>query len=144
MTYLILWAAATVSPDLSFDGNAYHIPAISMWDMRGYIFWVNTNYLEPLINGYPKGVELIAYILVKAFSNSIINAVNLVFLPLGVLGIAFLARSLGTGRLLSLCAGAAFLLIPVNINQSTTTYVDSAFASCAAGLIAALVLPFKG
>ncbi len=139
MTYLILWAAATVSPDLSFDGNAYHIPAISMWDMRGYIFWVNTNYLEPIINGYPKGVELVAYILVKALNNSIINAVNLIFLPMGVIGIAFLARSLGTGRLLSLCAGATFILIPVNINQSTTTYVDSAYASSAAGLIAGLV-----
>jgi hypothetical protein len=55
------------------------------------------------------------------------------------LGIAYLARSLGAGRLLSLCAGAAFLLVPVNINQSVTNYVDSAYASCAIGLIAALV-----
>ncbi len=139
VTYLILWAAAYVMPDLSFDGNAYHIPAISMWDARGYIYWVNTNFLEPLINGYPKGAELVSYILVKAFSNSILNTVNLIFLPIGIFGIAYLARSLGAGRLLSLCAGAAFLLIPVNINQSTTTYVDSAYASCAVGLIATLV-----
>jgi hypothetical protein len=143
-TYIFLWAAATIMPDLSYDGNAYHIPAISMWDARGYIYWVNTNYLETLINGYPKGVELVAYVLVKAFNNSIINAVNLIFLPIGVLGISYMARALGTGRLLSLTAGAAFILIPVNINQSITTYVDTAYAACAVGLIAALVHLAKG
>jgi hypothetical protein len=139
LTYLILWAAAYMMPDLSYDGNSYHIPTLSMWDVRGYIYWVKTNYLESVINGYPKGAELVSYILVKAFGNSIINAVNLIFLPLGILGIAYLARSLGAGRLLSICAGAALLLIPVNINQSVTTYVDSAYASCAVGCIAILV-----
>ncbi len=139
LTFLLLWVAAYIMPDLSYDGNAYHIPTLAMWDTRGYIHWVSTNYLEPIINGYPKGAELVAYILVKAFGNSIINAVNLVFLPLGILGIAYLARSLGAGRLLSACAGAAFLLIPININQSVTTYVDSAYASCAVGCIAMLI-----
>jgi hypothetical protein len=139
LIYLALWAAAIIMPDLSWDGNAYHIPPLSMWDARGYIHWVSTNYLEPIINGFPKGAELVSYILVKAFSNSIINAVNLIFLPLGIIGIAYLARSLGAGRLVSICAGAAFLFIPVNINQSVTTYVDSAYASCAVGLIAILV-----
>jgi len=139
LTYLILWAAAYSMPDLSFDGNAYHIPTLSLWDVRGYVHWVNTNYLEQIINGYPKGAELVAYILVKAFGNSIINTVNLMFLPLGIFGIAYLAHSLGAGRLLSICAGAAFLLIPVNINQSVTTYVDSAYASCAVGCIASLI-----
>jgi hypothetical protein len=126
-------------PDLSWDGNAYHIPAISMWNVSGYIHWVNTSYLERFINGYPKGAELVSYILVKSFGNSIINAVNLVFLPIGILSIAYLARSLGVGRLLSICTGAAFLLIPVNINQSVTTYVDTAYAACASGCIALLV-----
>lgn len=144
MTYIVLWAAAYTMPDLSYDGNFYHIPAISMWDVRGYISWVKTIYAEPLINGYPKGAELVSYLLVKAVNNSVINAVNLIFLPLGVLGIAYIARSLGAGRLLSLCAGATFIFIPVNINQSTTTYVDSAYASCAVGLLAALVHLSKG
>jgi hypothetical protein len=139
LTYFILWAVAYIVPDLSYDGNAYHIPAISMWDARGYIFWVNTNFLEPLINGYPKGAELVSYILVKALGNSLINTVNLIYILLGIFGIAYLTRSLGAGRLLSLCAGAAFLLIPVNIYQSTTTYVDAAYASCAVGFIAVLV-----
>jgi len=139
LTYLVLWTAAIIMPDLSYDGNIYHIPTLAMWDVRGYIHWVNTTYLEGIINGYPKGAELVSYVLVKAFGNSIINSVNLVFLPLGVFGIAYLARSLGVGRSLSIGAGAAFLLIPVNINQSVTTYVDSAYASCAVGLIATLI-----
>lgn len=139
MTYIVLWAAAYIMPDLSYDGNFYHIPAISMWDVRGYISWVKTIYAEPLINGYPKGAELVSYILLKAFNNSVINTVNLVFLPLGILSIAYLARSLGAGRLLSMCAGAAFLFIPVNINQSVTTYVDSSYASCVVGSIASLI-----
>lgn len=138
-TYIFLWVAATFMPDLSYDGNAYHIPAISMWDARGYISWANTSYLEGLINGYPKGAELVSYVLVKAFSTSIINTVNLMFLPIGILGIAYLTNSLGAGRILSLCAGAAFILIPVNINQSVTTYVDTAYAACAVGVMAALV-----
>jgi len=139
LVYLLLWAAAYIMPDLSWDGNAYHIPAISMWDASGYIHWINTSYEASIINGYPKGAELVSYILVKSFGNSVINAVNLVFLPIGILGIAYLARSLGAGRLLSLCAGAAFLLVPVNINQSVTTYIDTAYAACATGCVALLV-----
>ena len=97
LVYLLLWAAAYIMPDLSWDGNAYHIPAISMWDASGYIHWINTSYEASIINGYPKGAELVSYILVKSFGNSIINAVNLVFLPIGILSIAYLARSLGVG-----------------------------------------------
>jgi len=62
--------------------------------------------------------------------------VNLFFLPVGVAGIAYLSLSLGASPLLALSAGAAFLLVPVNISQSITTYVDSAFASCAVGVVA--------
>jgi hypothetical protein len=139
LIYLVLWAVAIIMPDLSWDGSLYHIPTLSMWDVRGYIHWVNTNYSEYRINGFPKGAELLSYILVKAFDNSVINVSNLIFLPLGIISIAYIANFLGAGRLLSLCAGTAFLLIPVNINQSVTSYVDTAYASCAAGLIAILV-----
>ena len=139
LVYLLLWAAAYIMPDLSWDGNAYHIPTISMWDASGYVHWINSSYLTGYINGYPKGAELVSYILVKSFGNSVINAVNLVFLPLGILSIAYLARSLGVGRLLSVCAGAAFLLVPVNINQTVTAYVDTSYAACVSGCIALLV-----
>jgi hypothetical protein len=136
LSYLLLWFLAIISPDLSYDGNAYHIPTLAMWDAKGYITWIHTTYLEPYLNGYPKGAELVSYIFVKAFGNTVINTINLVFLPLGALGIASLASMLGAGRKMSLCAGATFLLIPVNINQSITMYVDTAFAASAIGSIA--------
>jgi hypothetical protein len=136
VSYLLLWLMAIISPDLSYDGNAYHIPTLALWDAKGYITWIHTTYQETFINGYPKGAELISYIFVKAFGNPVINTVNLIFLPLGILGIASLAFIIGAGRKMSLCAGAAFLLIPININQSITTYVDTAFAASAIGFIA--------
>ncbi|MDD8014250.1 MAG: hypothetical protein PHX45_01045 [Acidobacteriota bacterium] len=134
--YLVLWAAAAVMPDVSWDGNAYHIPSLSMWDARGYVHWIDTGYLEPIINGYPKGAELTAYIIVKAFGNSLINAVNLVFLPVGALGVACLSFLLGATAVGAAVAGAAYILIPINIHQSVTTYVDSAFASCVIAMMA--------
>ncbi|MBI4731815.1 MAG: glycosyltransferase family 39 protein [Chloroflexi bacterium] len=134
--YAFLWFAAITSPDLSWDGNAYHIPPISMWAAHGHVYWIETPYLEAIINGYPKGAEVVAYAMTMAFGNSVVNAVNLVFLPLGVLGIASLACSLKVHPVLALSAGALYLLTPVNINQSITTYVDSAFASSIIALTA--------
>ena len=87
-TYLILWATAYIAPDLSVDGNSYHIPTLSLWDSRGYIHWIKTSYLEPLLNGYPKGMEAVSYIVAKGLNSQFINTTNLIFLPLGFLGIA--------------------------------------------------------
>ncbi len=138
--YFLLWIAAYHMPDLSWDGNAYHIPTIAFWDQVGRVHWVNTPYLESIINGYPKGAELVTYILVKAFNNNLINTGNLVFLPLGVLGINILARKFGTPPLLALCAGSAYVLIPINIGQSPTSYVDAAFAASVVAFFALTIL----
>lgn len=134
--YVLLWFLATVSPDLSWDGNAYHIPPISMWASQGHVYWVDTHYLESIINGYPKGAEVIAYILALTFGNAALNTVNLLFIPLGILGIASLSCSLGTQPLFALFAGMLYVLIPVNVNQASTTYVDAAFAACIIALCA--------
>jgi len=92
------------------------------------------------MNGYPKGVELLGFILVKAFDNShLVNTTNLMFLPLGVLGIAYLTRALSTSSEIALFAGTAFILVPVNIWQASTTCVDSSYASCAIAFIAAVL-----
>lgn len=137
--FILLWILAIKTPDFSFDGNMYHIPKISMWDIKGYIHWVETKYLDTLINGYPGGAETATYVLVKAFDNSMINVGNLLFIPLGMIGITALARSLGASRLLSICAGASFVLVPVNFYQSMTNYVDTAFACCVIGLLSVLI-----
>lgn len=134
--YLFLWIVAIISPDLSWDGNAYHIPPISMWTQQGYISWIDTSYLEQIINGYPKGAELIGFLIVKVFGNSVLNGLNLVFLPLGIIGMACISYTLGAKFSTSILSGFLFLFIPININQSITTYVDSAFAACSVSLFA--------
>ncbi len=140
LVYLVLWFAAYVSPDRSWDGNTYHLPSIHFWARRGYIHWIDPRFpFSNHLNGFPKGLETLSYLVVTALGDSQwVNAVNLVVLPLGVLGIACLARSLGTSSGIALFAGGAFLLVPVNVYQSVTTYTDTGYASAAAAFLAAL------
>jgi hypothetical protein len=140
--YLILWWIAFWSVDLTCDGNAYHLPPISLWWRVGRVHWIDPRIqLEPLMNGYPKGVELVGYILSRALDTSAVaNGLNLIYLPLGVLGLGYLTRRLGGARWAALLAGLLYLLLPVTIWQSPTAYLDSAYASAFIGLAAAMVM----
>ena len=125
---------------MSCDGNTYHIPGIHLWALKGNVCWVDPNFQQAkYMNGYPKGVELVAFVLVRAMGTHVVTMANLVFLPLGVLGVACLAQWLRASRPMVLVVAAAYVLVPVNISQAATTYTDSAFASCAVGFIAAIV-----
>jgi len=139
--YLLIGLCSLLLPDLSWDGNTYHIPAIHLWATRGYVYWVDSGYTNAaLMNGYPKGVEVIAFILTRATgSTRFCTAGNWALLPLGVLGIAGLSRRLGASALVSLAAGLLWLLVPVNLAQSVTSYVDSGFASCMIATVAVIV-----
>ncbi len=140
--YLLLWWIAVLSLDLTCDGNAYHLPPISLWWRAGRIHWIDPRIqLEPLMNGYPKGVEVVGYVLSRALNtSSAANGLNLIYLPLGVLGLGYLTRRLGGARWAALLAGLLYLLVPVTIWQSQTAYLDSAYASSVIGLAAALVM----
>lgn len=141
LVYLALWYVAYLTPDLTCDGTAYHIPTISLWAHQGYIYWIDPNFqLETLVNGYPKAVELTGFVLIRATGLSeLANTLNLIFLPLGVLSLTSLARSLGASKPLALFAGCLWVLIPVNLFQATTAYIDSAYGSLAIAFIAMLV-----
>jgi hypothetical protein len=145
LVYLALWYAAYLSPEITCDGTAYHIPAISMWAQRGYVYWIDPCFqLESLVNGYPKSVELFAFVLIRATGFSeLTNTLNLLFLPFGVLGLASLARSLGASKPAALLSGALWVLIPVNIFQAATAYIDSAYGSLAIAFIALLISIFQ-
>ncbi len=65
------------------------------------------------------------------------NTANLVFLPLEALGIVCIAQLLGGTAESAPFAGSTLLLAPVNIYQSTTTCVDTAYAPSAAAFLAA-------
>ena len=143
LVYVRLWVIAYAIPDCSWDGLYYHISTMHFWAIKGYVHWIETGpsifYLpiKVLWNGFPKGVELMGFILVRATGLSrLLNAVNLTFLPLGVLAIYCLSRFLGASLFWGSLAGALFIFIPINISLSATTYVDTSVASCYIALFA--------
>ena len=138
--YVCGWIIALFVPDLSWDGNAYHIPAIHQWALKGHICWVGEQSCSTLINGYPKGAELIGFVLVQAFHwSNLVNVTNLIWLPAGVLGIALIALELGASARVSVLGGLLYVLVPVSVFQTAITYVDSAFASSVIAVIAIVV-----
>jgi hypothetical protein len=141
ITFVLLCVVGYFSDDLAWDGNYYHLPAIYFWSEKGYVHWVNDALPHSMfINGFPKAVELTAYIVTHALrSDAIVNAVNMLFHPLGMLGLACLARALGASRRMAYFAAAAWILIPINIFQATTLYIDGSVASCVIAMLAAMV-----
>jgi hypothetical protein len=138
--YLLLFACAALVPDVSWDGNTYHLPTIQQWFQSGRVAWVEGPEASMrLINGNPKAAEVLSLFLCTLFHPALSHTFNLVYLPLGILGIASIAHTLGAGRGAALAAGAAFLLVPINLGQSPTAYVDSAFGSAVIAWLAATV-----
>ncbi|MGD0518131.1 MAG: hypothetical protein ABSA26_11410 [Thermoguttaceae bacterium] len=145
LVYFLLCVVGYFANETSFDGNLYHLPSICFWNMKGYICWINDDIpFSIYMNGFPKAVELAAFVITHAFhSDAVANAINMLFYPLGAVGLAYLASVLGASRPLSWTAGAVWLLIPVNIFQAPTLYVDSSYASCIVAFIAAAVYAFR-
>jgi hypothetical protein len=141
IVFVLLCVVGYFADDLTNDGNYYHLPSIYFWSAKGYVHWVDDKLPHAMfVNGFPKGIELTAYVVTHAFRcDAIVNAVNMLFYPLGVFGLACLARALGASRPLSWFAGAAWILIPINIFQATTLYIDGSFASCVIAMLAAMV-----
>ena len=139
--YLLLFACAATVPDVSWDGNSYHLPTIQQWFQAGRVTWIKGPEPSTLrfMNGYPKAAEVTSLFLCSLFHPALAHAFNLVYLPLGILGIASIAQALGAGSGAALAAGAAFLLVPINLGQSLTAYVDSAFGSAMIAWLAATV-----
>ncbi|MDP8235791.1 MAG: hypothetical protein P9M08_05370, partial [Candidatus Erginobacter occultus] len=137
LIYGSLWLLAYALPDFSYDGLWYHIPAMHFWGLAGRIHWIGadlpssyTPLIDNCLNGFPKAVELFTFVLVRVTGlPRLVNSVNLPFLPLGALSIVVLARTLGANRVFSALAGVLFILVPVNLAQSPTSYVDTATAS---------------
>ena len=144
--FLALFGAAYWQHDLSYDGNIYHLPTIHFWTQEGRIHWIDDHFQQAhLLNGYPKGVELLAFVAVRAFnSDNWANMSNLFFLPLGVFGITCLARLLGASKAWAAVGGALWLLTPVCILQTSTTYVDGAYGSCVVAFVASLAVVVAG
>lgn len=139
VAYGILLVRASTLPDYSWDGNTYHIPPINYWARAGYVHWVPVTPVQSeLMNGYPKGAELLTWVLATLLRTPrFVSLANFCFLPLGVAGIACLCERLGTSRRVAWACGSLLLCVPVLLWQSVTSYVDCAFGCTA---IAALAL----
>ena len=138
--YAALWAIAALAYDQTWDGNAYHLPTIHQWARQGYVHWITQPFeCAGLMNGFPKGAEVAGLLLDRACGANFVNGANLLFVPLGVWGVASIARTLGASRPMVALVAAAWVLVPANLNQSVTTYVDSAFGSAVVALAAALM-----
>lgn len=145
--YLLLWALAYAFPDLGFDGLWYHTPTMHFWNVRGYVHWIPcdvplwTERINHSFNGWPKGVELLGFIGMRAAGiPRLLNALNLPFLALGVFSIYCLARIWSAPPDLSLLAGSLFIFIPSNIGLSFTTLIDPAAAAFYIALLALIAV----
>ena len=136
---------AYLHPYLFADCAIYHLPAIHFWGERGFVHWIHMKpselfYTDWFINGYPKGAELMAFVVIRATGIAgLVHLLNVWFLGLGISGVAFISRRLGVSAAGSLVAGLVFALAPVNLQQMNGTYVDSAFSSAIVALFAMLV-----
>lgn len=139
-----LWALAWNVPELTCDGNAYHIPPIGLWARRGYVHWIGGPW-SGLFDGYPKGIEVLGFVLATATGSSrFVGTYNLVALPLALLSVLALARRLGASPRAALLGAALVLTVPVHLRQAPTAYVDSGFAALCMAFFAAIVLARDG
>jgi|GEM_PF-639885 len=143
--YALLWIPAWHRPDFSWDGMTYHLPTIHFWAQKGYVHWIPTPpgagelwqlHTDGLLNGYPKTGELVGFVLARLTDGKLVTGANLVFLPLGVLGIHALARELGASRAPAILAALLFVLVPTNVGQAASTYVDTAYCSSVIAFLA--------
>ncbi|MFI6584468.1 hypothetical protein [Embleya sp. NPDC050493] len=118
--------AAFLGP-LDYDGLWYHLPGPAIWLQQGYVghtpqvLWADV---------YPQGQELLT-----GFSGAFVGdtrlgwASGLVFLALGAVATAGLARTAGARRAHATLAGLGILAVPAVFLEASTTYVDFATAA---------------
>jgi hypothetical protein len=137
----IIIISGYIQGDISYDGNAYHLLSINRWAVTGNLHEVDPAFeASPFVNGYPKGAELVAFVFARAFGPRFIEMLNLIYAPLGFLGIALLCQLFGAGWRDSVVFGACYLLVPANLDQYGSTEVDAAFASSVIALLALLAV----
>ena len=136
--YAVLWIPAWCRMDMSWDGMSYHIPTIAQWAVKGYIHWLvpppesgevwQYDY-RAVYNGYPKGVETMAFVLARISHDKLLNAPNMVFFPLAFGASTLVARELGAPRAIAAAIALLFVTVPTNVGQAAATYVDTSFSS---------------
>jgi hypothetical protein len=138
--WIQLFVVSWLRPVYDWDGLYYHIPTIHGWMQAGYVSWVDAGFDVPFVNGYPMAVEAIGFFVATlAGSERLVDAGNLWYWPIGILAVFAISRRLGASKLWSSAAAFALAGAPLFIAESTTAYVDVAFACAVMAMLAAAV-----
>ena len=130
---VIAMVAAALFPIVAYDALGYRLPAMAQWLDAGRIAWVASD--DPVRNGYPLGQEAISAVLAAATGSLRFSALPSFFLVAsGALSIQVLAEHEGVRAPLSRAAAASFVLVPMNLLNASSGYVDAAFAGAVVAL----------
>jgi hypothetical protein len=130
---LIAVVAAVVLPLVAYDALGYRLPVIADWLDAGRIAWVDTD--DPVRNGYPMGQEAVSAVVAAAVGSLRFSAIpSFLHVLAGALSIWLLAEHAGARRPLARAAAAAFVLVPMNLLNAASGYVDAAFAGAVVAL----------
>ncbi|MFH0874163.1 MAG: hypothetical protein V1846_04995 [Candidatus Komeilibacteria bacterium] len=125
---LLVIALSFNSRDISFDSLNYHLPWAAYLLQQGKIEYFIT--LIPWINVYPKAIEAWqAWHLAFWHNQSLLQTTNLLFWLLGALTVYALAREFKISQGLAFLAGLTYALVPVNLLQLRTNYIDLALSA---------------
>jgi hypothetical protein len=127
---------ALLLPVGAYDALGYRLPAVAQWLDAGAVSWVSGD--DPLRNGYPLGLEVIAALLFRGFdSPRAVDAPAIVLVLAGAASLIGYARELGVSRGAARLAGGLFLLVPMHLLNAPSGYADAAFAGALVVLLVA-------
>ncbi len=143
LLFVVTLAAAVVTarllPVWQWDAYGYHLPFVNfVLQHRGFAeVPLDLRY----ITTYPHNIEL-GMIWLRAMlpDDRLVDLAQVPYGAAGALITAALARRLGSGRSLSLLAGAAWLTVPAVFLQLPTNYVDVGTGAALLGALFFLVL----
>jgi hypothetical protein len=128
---------ALVLPPFAYDALTYRLTTIAGWMQQGDI---GTVPLTLCCEHYPLTVELVmAWPMVLLGSDALVNTVQVVYVVLGSLAVAGLARSAGCANRTALTAACLFAVTPIVLTQAPVGYVDLMVAALALASLHAFV-----
>ena len=129
---------AVVLPPAGYDAVAYHLVFVGDWVRRAAIGGSDLQQAG-CCGWYPVNAELTyAWLAVFPHSDRMVGAAQVLYLAVGALATAAIARAMGAPGRWAAVAGSLFALTPVALGQANLAYTDVALA--AAVLVAALFM----
>lgn len=131
-TISIIVFSGIITPPYSHDGLLYHLPMAVSWLKAGTVYIVELTTFGDINMSmyYPGNAELILlWNIFPFYDDFIVDLSQLIFAILGAIACYGIARKIKIKKQNALWAPILFLLSPIIILQSKTTYNDIIFAS---------------